>query len=215
MIRKRVNMLMVLPNILLALTAAAAAAAAASASLVPRIEPAISKLVAASHSTFLQERAEGCPDLHVFGIREAEATPGFGLTADVIGLILSEFPGSTAEPIIYPAEGATGKYGGSVTSGAQAVVSQTQAFSETCPNSTMVLIGYAMGAQVLDDVFCGGPDATAFGTSVMPEDVGKKVDALIWMGDPRFVGGLPYNVGTATAGGVSWPFHRSLTPVSV
>ena len=194
-------MLLLLPSSLLALTVAAAA----TATLRWRYEPVLTSLVEERTTAKVKTRQESCPSLHVLGIREAEAQPGFGLTADVIGLILSEFPGSTAEPILYPADGATEKYGTSVTSGAQGVVSQAQTFAEKCPDSTMVLVGYAMGAQVLDDVFCGGPDESSFGTSVLPEEVGAKVAALIWMGDPRFVGGLPYNVGTATAGGVSCP----------
>lgn len=60
----------------------------------------------------------------------------------------------------------------------------------------------------MDDAFCGGPDgeslpATASTSTLVSAPIGKKVAALIFMGDPRHVAGLPYNVGNATEPGVS------------
>lgn len=40
--------------------------------------------------------------------------------------------------------------------------------------------------------------------------VSKMVAAIILMGNPRHVDGLPFNVGNATAGGVSFPVPRYL-----
>jgi acetylxylan esterase len=57
----------------------------------------------------------------------------------------------------------------------------------------------------MDDAFCGGPDGQSLTTPTVPvpQQVGARVVAMIWMGNPRFVGGLPYNVGSARLGGVS------------
>lgn len=51
---------------------------------------------------------------------------------------------------------------------------------------------------------CGGPDPPSLVTDnvFLKEEIGKKVVAMIWMGNPRFIGGMPYNVGTAEEGGV-------------
>ena len=62
----------------------------------------------------------------------------------------------------------------------------------------------------MDDAFCGGPDGDSLivTDATIPADIISRIAALIWMGDPRNVPGLPYNVGNATAGGVS-PLLRS------
>lgn len=68
------------------------------------------------------------------------------------------------------------------------------------------------GSQIMDDAFCGGPDGNSLiiTDSTIPTDIAPNIAALIWMGDPRHVAGLPYNVGNATAGGVSlFPLHST------
>jgi acetylxylan esterase len=56
------------------------------------------------------------------------------------------------------------------------------------------------------DAMCGGSDlnqgisGTAASISIM---FAAKVQAMIWMGDPRHTPGEPYNIGTSTTGGVS------------
>lgn len=49
----------------------------------------------------------------------------------------------------------------------------------------------------MDNALCGGAGQTLSGTAL------SAVKAAIFMGDPHNVAGLPYNVGTCTAGGVS------------
>lgn len=49
----------------------------------------------------------------------------------------------------------------------------------------------------MDNALCGGAGATLTGNAL------AAVKAAIFMGDPHNVNGLPYNVGTCTAGGVS------------
>lgn len=49
----------------------------------------------------------------------------------------------------------------------------------------------------MDNALCGGAGATLTGNAL------AAVKVAIFMGDPHNVNGLPYNVGTCTAGGVS------------
>lgn len=49
----------------------------------------------------------------------------------------------------------------------------------------------------MDNALCGGAGATLTGAAL------AAVKAAIFMGDPHNVNGLPYNVGTCKAGGVS------------
>jgi len=62
------------------------------------------------------------------------------------------------------------------------------------------------GGQIMDNAFCGGGD-TNIGLSdtktPIQESAIKMIKAAIFMGDPRYISGLPYNVGTCTAKGVS------------
>ena len=50
----------------------------------------------------------------------------------------------------------------------------------------------------MDNALCGGAGATLTGAAL------ASVKAAIFMGDPHNVKGLPYNVGTCQAGGVSY-----------
>lgn len=53
------------------------------------------------------------------------------------------------------------------------------------------------GGQIMDNALCGGAGSTLTGNAL------AAVKAAIFMGDPHNVKGLPYNVGTCQAGGVS------------
>ena len=113
-----------------------------------------------------------------------------------------------------------------LAAGITAVLAQLVAFSARCPDTILVMHGYSQvslslklrkavsqrtdvdtqGAQIMDDVFCGGPDGEslpATQSTLITAPIGAKVAAIIFMGDPRHVAGLPYNVGNATEPGVS------------
>lgn len=58
----------------------------------------------------------------------------------------------------------------------------------------------------MDDALCGGgdPDEGISSTAVpLSASAVNMIAAAIFMGDPRFVAGLSYEVGTCKAGGVS------------
>ncbi|KAH8880718.1 Acetylxylan esterase At 0.90 angstrom resolution [Thozetella sp. PMI_491] len=149
-------------------------------------------------------RVNICPAIHIFGARETTLPQGFGTTKVLIDLIQRVFPGATAEEIIYPAAGGTNaEYAASVTQGVAAVRNQLDDFQSQCPNSIVIMHGYSQGAQIMDDAFCGGPDGTSLNSTVplVSRVAARNVAAIILMGDPRHVGGLPYNAGNATGPG--------------
>ncbi|KAL9941986.1 hypothetical protein D7B24_006300 [Verticillium nonalfalfae] len=146
--------------------------------------------------------SNSCPQIHILGAREPTAPAGLGSTQGIVQLLLDQFPSSTAEAIDYPAEGGDA-YGRSVTAGLRALLNQTQAVMTRCPETKFVLVGYSMGAQIIDDAMCGGPDPPSLITDMIPmsPEMGEKVVATLWMGNPRFFSPSPYSVGSAKLGG--------------
>ncbi|KAI0428546.1 carbohydrate esterase family 5 protein [Xylaria sp. FL1042] len=147
-------------------------------------------------------RRESCSNLHVFGARETTAPPGFGTAATVVNLIQRAYPTASTESIIYPAAGGN-MYGMSVAAGVRAVAAQTNSYFQKCPNTTIVVVGYSQGAQIVDDAFCGGPDGFSLNTTreSVSAGVSRMVAAVILMGNPRNIPGRLGNVGNATTGG--------------
>ncbi|KAI1365971.1 cutinase-domain-containing protein [Xylaria arbuscula] len=143
---------------------------------------------------------QSCPDVYVFGARETTVSPGYGTAGGLVNQVLAAYPGSQAEPISYPACGGQASCGGvsydqSATQGTAAVVSAVTSLNSRCPSTKIVLIGYSQGGQIMDNALCGGAGATLTGNAL------AAVKVAIFMGDPHNVAGLPYNVGTCTAGG--------------
>ena len=178
--------------------------------------------------------AQSCPQVHVFGARETTAPPGYGTAGAVVNSVLSAYSGSTAEVITYPACGGQAScgsvsYANSVIQGVAAVASQVNAFNTKCPNTVLVLVGYSQvrklrdipaliltdhlqGGQIMDDAYCGGGDTNeGLSNTAIPISAAaqKKIAAAIFMGDPRHIPGLSFNVGTCQASGVSFlhPWH--------
>ncbi|KAJ7099464.1 Acetylxylan esterase At 0.90 angstrom resolution [Mycena belliarum] len=166
-------------------------------------------IYATSLLLFATLAAAQCPGVHVFGARETTAPPGFGTAASVVSSITNAFAGSTSEVINYPACGGQASCGGvsyanSVLQGVAAVTNQVNSFNARCPNTVLVLVGYSQGGQIFDDAFCGGGDLnegltnTAIPISAAAQ---KKIAAAIFMGDPRHIPGLSFNVGSCQASG--------------
>jgi hypothetical protein len=62
------------------------------------------------------------------------------------------------------------------------------------------------GGQIMDDAFCGGGDTNEglYSTAIpIQASAVNMIKAAIFMGDPRHIPGLSYNVGTCQASGVS------------
>ncbi|KAF8899779.1 putative acetyl xylan esterase [Gymnopilus junonius] len=154
-----------------------------------------------------------CPNIHVFGARETTVPPGYGTAGVVVNLVLAAYPGSTSEAINYPACGGQASCGGvsyasSAVQGVAAVASAVNSFNQQCPDTQLVLVGYSQGGQIMDDAFCGGGDTNeGLSSTAIPISTAalNKIAAAIFMGDPRFVHGLSYEVGTCQAQGVICP----------
>ncbi|KAF8148705.1 putative acetyl xylan esterase [Crassisporium funariophilum] len=150
-----------------------------------------------------------CPNIHIFGARETTAPAGYGTAGVVVNLVLNAHPGSTAEAINYPACGGQSTCGGvsyanSVIAGVKAVAAAVNSFSSQCPQTQLVLVGYSQGGQIMVDAFCGGGDTNeGLSDTSIPIQASaiSKIAAAIFMGDPRHIPGLSYNVGTCNANG--------------
>ncbi|KAI1304539.1 carbohydrate esterase family 5 protein [Xylaria venustula] len=147
-------------------------------------------------------RRASCSSLHIFGARETTAPPGFGTAGTVVNLVKGAYPAASTESVTYPAAGGS-MYGASVAAGVRAVAAQTNSYFQSCPNATIVVIGYSQGAQIMDDAFCGGPDGFSLNTTreSVSAGVSRRVAAIILMGNPRNTPGRVGNVGNATVGG--------------
>ncbi|TGO10807.1 hypothetical protein BTUL_0125g00210 [Botrytis tulipae] len=150
-----------------------------------------------------------CPEIHVFGARETTAPAGYGTAGVVVNLILAAHSGSTSEAINYPACGGQSScggvsYGNSVVAGVAAVAAAVNKFHTQCPSTKLVLVGYSQGGEIMDDAFCGGGDANngLTDTSIpIQASAINMIKAAIFMGNPRYIYGLSYEVGTCRAHG--------------
>lgn len=163
------------------------------------------------------ERRASCPDIHIFGARETTVSAGYGSSITVVDDVLNTYSDSTAEAIVYPACGGQAScgsisYSDSVAQGIAAVASAVNSFNSECPDSDIILVGYSQGAEIMDVALCGGgdPNQGYTNTSVqLSASSVAQVKAAIFMGDPLFRAGLPYEVGTCTAGGVRSIHYQS------
>lgn len=178
------------------------------------------------------EKRITCPDVHIFGARETTVSPGYGSSITVVNGLLSAYSGSTAEAISYPACGGQAScgsvsYSNSVAQGIAAVASAVNTYNTQCPSTKLVLVGYSQvsyidlaiqdrrpiltmlqGGEIMDAALCGGgvPNQGYTNTAVqLSSSAVNMVKAAIFMGDPLYVAGLSYDVGTCAAGGV-WTF---------
>lgn len=157
------------------------------------------------------ETRQSCPKVHVFGARETTAPAGYGSSSTVVNLILGAYSGSTSEAINYPACGGQSScgsvsYANSVQQGVAAVTSAVNSFNAKCPSTQLVLVGYSQGGQIFDDAFCGGGDSSeGISSTAIPLTAAavNMIKAAIFQGDPRYVAGVSYDVGTCAAQGVS------------
>jgi len=171
-------------------------------------------LILAAHAAITNagptpEKRQSCPGVHVFGARETTVSPGYGSSASVVNAIIAAYPGTTSEAISYPACGGQSScggvaYGDSARQGTAAVATAVNNFHSRCPDTKLVLVGYSQGGQIMDNAFCGGGDSGAGITSTaipISSSAQAAIKAAIFMGDPRWVYGLSYEVGTCRSGG--------------
>ncbi|XEV01374.1 hypothetical protein FSHL1_006661 [Fusarium sambucinum] len=154
-------------------------------------------------------QAQSCPEIHIFGARETSVAPGFGSAGALVDMIKADHPGATSEAIDYPACGGQAscgnvEYGASAKQGTEAVTTAVNGLNERCPDTKIVMIGYSQGGQIMDNNICGGPDnGASISDSSVPLSASavEQVKAVVMLGNPRFINGLAYGVGTCDAGG--------------
>lgn len=94
----------------------------------------------------------------------------------------------------YPAD-AEIQLGG--TQGVRTVVDTLNVQAEACPDQSFVLLGYSQGALVTGDALLD-PDVRLVGRDAGEVSPGaaRSIRAIVFYGDPRFVGAEAYNVGS-------------------
>ncbi|MFT4232516.1 MAG: cutinase family protein [Leucobacter sp.] len=94
----------------------------------------------------------------------------------------------------YPADTEI-KEGGTV--GARRLIDTLNVQAETCPGQRFVLLGYSQGALVVGDAL-SSPDTRLVGTTVgeVGEAASERVLAVVFYGNPRFVGSEPFDYGS-------------------
>jgi acetylxylan esterase len=110
-----------------------------------------------------ERQAATCAPVHLFVARGTTESPGDGQIGSLAQLVLQANPGATKESIDYPAN-TDPSYIASVTKGIDAVTEQVISYASACPNSTLVLIGYSQGAQIMLDALCGSGSPQLGGT---------------------------------------------------
>lgn len=170
--------------------------------------------IVAANPVELAER-QSCPKVYIFGARETTVAQsnGFGTAGGLVNQVKAAYSGAGAEAIVYPACGGQSScgsvsYDNSASQGTAAVVKAVTAYNQKCPSTQIVLIGYSQGGQIMDNALCGGAGSTLTGNAL------AAVKAAIFMGDPHNRAGLPYNVGTCTAQGVSHYFTNNHSSVN-
>ncbi|KAF2760110.1 alpha/beta-hydrolase [Pseudovirgaria hyperparasitica] len=154
--------------------------------------------------------ATSCPDIHIFGARNTGTSQtgtqkGYGAAYPFVTDILNAYPGSTAEAIIYPANGTASltdaTYKASVRAGVANLTAQVKSFAGRCTATKLVLVGYSQGAKIIDDALCGGGDPNSGISDTAATIAQFNIKAVLLPGDDRFTPGESFHVGNATHGG--------------
>jgi hypothetical protein len=103
------------------------------------------------------------------------------------------------EAVVYPAT--LGNYVSSESQGVSNAELELTTAVRGCPSQKEVLLGYSQGAEVSMDVITGNSEV---GGTVSPVStaVSSHVVAIANFGDPGHVAGEPWELGSATLGGV-------------
>ncbi|OLN81912.1 Acetylxylan esterase 5 [Colletotrichum chlorophyti] len=142
----------------------------------------------------------GCVDVHMIVARASTERAGTGIIGEVAKNVQAQIPGSDIVAVDYPAS--LNPYKPSQKAGVTAMTKLVQDYAKACPQSKMVLMGYSQGAHVTGDVLCGTSEDGFDATQPQSADVTDKVAAVLLMGDPSHVNGMPYNKGSSQNDGV-------------
>lgn len=167
-------------------------------------------------SDILPRQAACATGVHIIAARGSTEAPGEGKCQSLSDLIKAQIPGSDDVAVVYPA--ALLEYETSETDGVKNMTQMIQSYTQSCPNTKIVLTGFSQGAQVVGDVLGGGsygspptaPLSAQFSQNSTyaerartssPTNDGP-VMAALQFGDPAHVAGKPYDKGNGTHNGV-------------
>ncbi|RJE21642.1 Esterase [Aspergillus sclerotialis] len=158
-----------------------------------------------------ERQSSNCAPVHLLVARGTTEPPGDGAIGSLAQQIIQANPGATQEAIDYPASSYP-TYIGDVSTGIKAVTDQFNSYTNSCPNSTVVLLGYSQGAQIVLDSLCGSgsPQLGGTGKPTITKEKGANsaqtptstIAAVVAYGDPGHVTGESWNEGTATSNGI-------------
>ncbi|KUI62785.1 Acetylxylan esterase 2 [Cytospora mali] len=132
---------------------------------------------------------------HIIVARESGAPNGVSVMDTVAEEVAARCPGSDISGVPYPAE--FNPYVESEGEGIGNLTEMVLDYQSCCPDSQVVLMGYSQGAQVTADFLCGNSETGFPETEAYASSVTDIVAAIVLMGDPSFVAGLPWDNGTA------------------
>lgn len=130
---------------------------------------AASSLAAAQNSTSC---ASG---VHMLVARGSDEAPGPGRMGIIADGVQEAIPGSNIESVAYPATFTD--YPDSVGDGVEAMTDALTRYTQRCPDSKVVLMGYSQGGQVTINTLCGGPATSALGFDTNPPFDGAVVNS--------------------------------------
>ncbi|KAI4151854.1 MAG: hypothetical protein LQ340_003252 [Diploschistes diacapsis] len=156
-------------------------------------------------SDILPRQAACATGVHIIAARGSTEAPGEGKCQSLSDLIKAQIPGSDDVAVVYPA--ALLEYETSETDGVKNMTQMIQSYTQSCPNTKIVLTGFSQGAQVVGDVLGGGSYGSP-PTAPLSAQFSQNIMAALQFGDPAHVAGKPYDKGNGTHNGI---FHRSDT----
>lgn len=144
-----------------------------------------------------------CSAVHIIAARGSGEAKGYGIIQSLVDQLKRQIPGATSEPLDYPA---VLQYARSTPVGVTNMKKRIAEYTGACPTAKLVLVGYSQGGAVTVDTLCGGGGGSVGpSTPGLTAEEGKLIKAAVSFGDPRFVPGVSYALGTnkGPKGGVS------------
>lgn len=141
-------------------------------------------MLPASASATVAAAASDCPTIEFVGVRGSGEPPGFGREVDAIrAAVASGSHGVESFAIAYPAIPVNpfrglpylAEYRRSVNQGKNALTSFLNAFHTRCSTTSLVLVGYSQGAQIVGDIY-----------QSIKKVIQNKIAAVAMLADPRF-----------------------------
>ena len=139
-----------------------------------------------------------CSNYLVITARGTDEAKKKQLVTPIAKAIAEARPGEVKQlDLDYPADTEV-KEGGTI--GVRTLIDTLNVQAEACPAQRFVLLGYSQGALIIGDALTD-PAVRLVGVKAGEVDAraARNVLAIVFYGDPRFVGSEPYNAGTFNA----------------